>query len=863
MRSLVVFGRGGPRGPPAQPRYLSQAPPKLKYGIQSILKGNPFEILASIPEISYSEIQDNHESTTQFNSTQGSIVHQSEIPDSVLQENSSNYNETQEMRAPDLKNMSSEESGNDYTIAVRGRSKKQYFHKKIKQSTTFSRKLKESFLTSSLSKATIPMSETASPALDHHEPGQSQEPSPPNEQAPDLMEIEKGLLSGISQPDNLLSPDAPMDDVTAYPTPHEFDLSPEEENALLSHDMTSQPPGKSSLQKSLAANTIQPDIKRFFATSKTTNIPSVPSVPTDKGTHIGTFASAASTVSQSPVEPNVTSYPSLATQEHEHVRKVSIRTNAKLEITCRFKIRIEGGTCNLPLLVKQVVKLYRGVDSSLTVLPISDPNNDSLILDNEDSIPETEDELKKWVTYVIPHFNRVHFTMRFTIMKSLSSISGPIFAWMKLNRSYVKMDTIRSEKIVTLGFFEGFHPDFQSRDKFKQFCYNHIVSKNKNLDEFGIGDFSIYPRAVYIGSTVDKVTTRAMVIEVSADQSSPVLTALSSSLSGVYAGVTFVPFTKMDKDYQVILKMAMLKQNTFLHTIKRKQIKGLINPHQILQKKDGQELSFCQWLQSARDEMDEDSPIIQSVEETRYNSSSILYYQKHTEKVLTFCKNLKENMEEHFPPSAVTTVFTDTYAPMLPTLSRIISDEESTWASIIKRKYLPNPQDDDILHSPSNSLPPSKQRKSVYYGTTKTPTPLREDTHVQIARIPDTGSVDSLTSELSLKYQELEKQVKSLLQSQEQNQQDTKAYVDNSIAAMEETLNAQYQQNTDMIQKQISAMESNNTNQFSALTQTLNAVAGNMNILLSNFNLGNASSAALPKSTTTTAPVFAVGSGKH
>ena len=115
----------------------------------------------------------------------------------------------------------------------------------------------------------------------------------------------------------------------------------------------------------------------------------------------------------------------------------------------RFKIRIEGETCNLPLLVKQVMKLYRGVDSSFIILPIVDPKNDSYILDSEDLIPETEEELKRRVTYVVSHNERVHLTMRFSISKPLSGISGPIFSWMKLNRSYVKMDTIKSEKIST------------------------------------------------------------------------------------------------------------------------------------------------------------------------------------------------------------------------------------------------------------------------------------------------------------------------------------------------------------------------------------------------------------------------------
>ena len=446
-------------------------------------------------------------------------------------------------------------------------------------------------------------------------------------------------------------------------------------------------------------------------------------------------------------------------------------------------------------------------------------------------------------------------------MKSLHSISGPIFAWMKLNRSYVKMDTIRSEKIVTLGFFEGFHPDFQSRDDFKKFCLSHIKEKHSNLHNINLNDFSVYPRAVYVGSTMDKVTTRAMVIEVSAEISNQVLSSLSSSFSGMYTEVTFVPFTKMNEDYQVILKMAMLKQNKFLHSIKRKQIKGLIHPNMLLQRKDGQQTSLCQWLQSARDESNMETQIIRSVEAIRYSSCNILYFAPHAERVLDLCKNLKENMEDHFPQSEIEKVFTDTYSPLPATLSRIITDEETKWANIIKRKYLPNPQDDILDPTERHSDPPSKLRKSVYYGTTKTPSSLREDTHVVVDKAPDSISVGTFNSDLSVKYQELEKQLQTLIASQEQDKNDTKTYVDNSIAAMEETLTIQFKNNTDTIQQQISTLETNNFNQFSLMTQTLNNVAGNVNLLLSSFNINEKSPS--PSSTTIPATGNAEDSGKH
>ena len=862
MRTRVVFGRGGPRGPPKTPHYLSLSPPVLPFGIESILSGNRFKVLASIHEKIDTELSPTQDDELNFTYKEDSVVRKKRVPNSILQHFSPKDQPLQLSPAPDFQN---HDSRTTYTTIVRGRPKSQFFHKKAKKSSKrFVQKLKESLL---------PLPDSQKPKMDETftpskvstvdvDRGQEQVTATitPVKDV-DMCSDDDIYSTGGPTSDDLTPPDDIMDASEQFDDdPNEFHLTEEEKKEFFTDDINPPPSKKTSLQSSLATATIQPNIKRFFSTTNTTNIPSVPKVPTNVATNVGTFTSVANTT-RPELQKNMSSYPTISDQNTD-VQKVPVQSVSKREITCRFKIRIEGGTCNLPLLVKQVVKLYRGVDPSLTVLPIENPEDDSLILDSEDSIPETESALKKWVTSVIPYHERVHFTMRFSLIKTLNVISGPIFSWMKLNRSYVKMDTIRSEKIVTLGFFEGFHPDFQSRDKFKKYCLNHIKSKTTDLSSFSASDFSIYPRAVYVGSTMDKVTTRAMVIEVGVNQSNPVLLALSSTFSDMYSKVTFIPFTKMNEEYQVILKMAMLKQNKFLHTLKRKQIKGLINPHQMLKKKDGQDTSLCQWLQSARNETGPDSQLIQSVEETRYNTTSILYHENNSALVMSLCQNLRSNMEEHFPSSALDVVFTDTYSPTPLTVSRVITDTESTWANIIKRKYLPNPQEGNPPPQMTHSLPPSKFRKSVYYGTTKTPSSLREDTHVQVDKIPDSASISTVNSELSLKCNALEKQVQALIKSQEQQSRDTRTYVDESIATMEENLNVQIQNNTNSLQQQISTMETTNNNQLSTLAQTLNAVAGNVNLLLSSFNL-NGSPTMNGESTATNAHMLADGSGKH
>ena len=220
-------------------------------------------------------------------------------------------------------------------------------------------------------------------------------------------------------------------------------------------------------------------------------------------------------------------------------------------------------------------------------------------------------------------------------------------------------------------------------------------------------------------------------------------------------------------------------------------------------------------------------------------------------------------MAQHFPPSSLEVVFTASYSNMPNNFSRIISQEEATWASIIKRKYLPNPVDNLIQAIDTPTDPPNKFRKSVYYGTTKKPSPLREDTHAQEnASTTETETISSMQSELSMRYHDLEQKLQTFMLSQDTINNETKTYVDNSIVTLEENLNLRIQQNTDTIQNQISTLENNHNNQFSILAQTLNSVAGNVNALLDNFN-SNTSSSVNSVSTTITTQESVSDSGKH
>jgi len=423
-------------------------PPSLPYGIGSLLKGNRFEILASILENGPSENLDHSSPEVSSLVSKNSVLDMPKIPDSNIDHTPPRNLHVQNCPAPKLNNIGDLSSSTSYTKKLRGRSKLNYFNKGVKSSQIFTKKLKESF--STVSNLSPQVRNKQHPIQNHSKQMAGNEhPTPVSITLKDPIHSHDNSDMEIDDPDR--NPPFNDDQLPLYPEDQpqtqddssddtmannkdpmrdsDFSLTPDEEKALL-EDLPS-PTRPSPSRDSTSPRIIQPDIKRFFSMKNTANLPSVPTVSPDTATNVGTFTCV--TPRKIPeMSPDFSSPPTINEQNIEF-NKVPVQTVSKREVTCRFKIRITGGTCNLPLLVKQVVKLYRGVDTTLSILPIANPNDDALILDHEDSIPESEEELKQWVTSIISHHDRVHFTMRFSVTKTLSSISGPIFAWMKLN----------------------------------------------------------------------------------------------------------------------------------------------------------------------------------------------------------------------------------------------------------------------------------------------------------------------------------------------------------------------------------------------------------------------------------------------
>ena len=513
---------------------------------------------------------------------------------------------------------------------------------------------------------------------------------------------------------------------------------------------------------------------------------------------------------------NMSTFPTIK-EQNEIASKVPVREITKNVIMCRFKCKIEGNSCNLGLVVKQVVKLFRSADTALQIMPMK--NNDcDKIIDHEDSLPTTKDELEEWVTNVNTFGGKIHFTMKMTTIKTIKAISGPVFDWMKKNKCYVKIDKINSDKIATAGFFEGFHPDFQNREEFKEYLKKTICSKT-HLDDI---ELSVYPRAVYIGAGIEKIESRAVVIEVAANNVQYVLQAFSDQFEGNYEKVTFVPFLKVDDDYKQILQQAMKIQNKMLHSIKRKNVRGLLNIGEKLIMKDGKQQSIREWLLSAKHSGTNNS-IITAVENAHYNTSNILFDGRDEKCVTELIHNIREQIGIYFSDESAKKVLSSELNFNISTenKSRDLANSDLSWCEMIKRKYLGNPQcsNDNIDSNININAPPTKQRKTIYYGSVTAPNKLYTESNQMEFASENNKSNESYNSSSKLeKIDELEKKVEKYMnelnngktttsQHSYITQENVETMIKESLTTVEEKLYQKVQEQNNVMNEKFKSIE--------------------------------------------------------
>ena len=564
-----------------------------------------------------------------------------------------------------------------------------------------------------------------------------------------------------------------------------------------------------------------------------------PTLTKPAATNVGMFTSIATPTSQ----PNLAAPPSIAQQNSTGTMKV--RQVTKNIITFRYRLKVSQSSCNLPFMVKQVTKMLREIDPSIHILPFGSSNCNH-VLDHEDNLPTEENSLKTWVKEISTWKDRLQFTMKYGFVKELDALKGPVFAWMKANSSYVKLDQIDSESITCVGFFEGLHPDFRNRELFKKHCQTHLSTYMQNIDPNFSCKLSIFPRGVYAGAGINKKETRGVVMEVASSVSDTILQAFSQPFQGLYSDITFIPFTKTDDTYSSTLSSIITHQNTMLHSTRRKVLPELQNLYDTITTKDGRSTTLHEWLSSASDPSVPNEKLIKAIDLTTKNSVCILFHENHDPIITKLLQGMNLQLQQCFADSEISKVLDPTRKIAMNTPTRVISESEKTWVDLIKRKYSANPQSTDME---TLSTPPPKNRKVIYYGPSSKPSQMIENTFDQKPAEPDTSNESRLAN--------LEKSLEQLTSSQ--NEQ-----ISTSVNSLEQKLVLRINQNNDKMNARMSTIEngfSHMTNLFSknfeTITNKLDIIVNNKPTSLPGHTLST------PESTTAAASSPGLAGGKH
>lgn len=451
----------------------------------------------------------------------------------------------------------------------------------------------------------------------------------------------------------------------------------------------------------------------------------------------------------------------------------------KTTITCRFRIRLQQNMCHVPHIARQVANLVKKADAAMTILPFNTNDSANAVLDSPDLLPNDEEAIKTWVTNAYTYRDNINFSMRFSVLKTFKFITNALFPWMSKNNSFVKMDKIKAEKIVTVGFFTKFHPEFHNRDDFKSFCKKHVQDMTENNLQ---DDISVYPRSVYAGIGINKITSRVCVLECAVDDAPAITEAFAGTLPDPYEKLTFVPFTKVDESYTGMLRAALIEQNQFLNSMRRLVIHGLTNISTSIVTKEQQVLTPQKWILQVKYE---DVPIITAVERNSTSATNIIYDVCHEAQVQELFSSFSSALKTNFEENVIVNFFSEVEKPV-QIRSRAVSMREKNYLEVLKRRY-GNPQDGLTTHI----TPPPQRRKTMTYGEAmRTPT---MSAHPDFEEVNTSQSVEARLKALEDKMKNPSTDSESLSQDS-MTTTSVQALIQTSVESMGNTLRGEMTQ---------------------------------------------------------------------
>ena len=383
-----------------------------------------------------------------------------------------------------------------------------------------------------------------------------------------------------------------------------------------------------------------------------------------------------------------------------------------------FNVRVAYGLKHrghhTPTDVKAFVKLLLSIDSNIKILPFESQNDnkqDHDVITNEEDLPETQDQLKKWaVDLEVSHNNKLHFGMRMSSTLTFAELRRHLFSWCTKTKSFVKFDNINSTKIFGVGWILGVHPSFHNRNTLKSVLF-------KNAPDL-IEKVTIYPRRVWADSTAttQRVISNAIVIDGCFFARHRIIQhVLSFKWSGSYQNATFIPFKLSENFTAAHRQKAMQEQNVYLRDMWSKTVSVKNSTGLLKCKESGRNYSFITWLQLCEVH---GKRVLQSVEYIDTDRIKILYHKDNEYHVCNMLTHMFPALEKQFGEEKATMLLGNKQEQMQQIKTKSM---EHSYADIAAKNVMQrgNPQEDAI------NAPP-KIKFNSYYGKNSQPSNVKE-----------------------------------------------------------------------------------------------------------------------------------------
>ena len=370
----------------------------------------------------------------------------------------------------------------------------------------------------------------------------------------------------------------------------------------------------------------------------------------------------------------------------------------KHSYTARFRIHVDG-IANVGFILKQMFQLWREVDRATIFHEFLDEKNLDTVIDHENRVPNNEPELRKYMAGLRETRNNMFFSVRISGEATLRQIKSAVTPWLLRHRSRVDFDMLKAERISTIGFFSGIHPDYYNRTIFKG-ALNELLLMNKVQTEI-----NVYPRKLWTTHNEKQIATRALVIEVPLEERENVTEILINHQHEAYPNAEYVPFSSIsDETYSEVMTSIFQAQNNYLHTRDKKVIYGINNAQTTYEMKDGSFSTFQEWVETINFN---NETFIESCELGASNSLHVIFDKIHEKTVRNlFGTDFKALAAQFFHDSSLDQIFHPTDFRMA--IGRNFSNAEMTYAEKLKRKYATLTQNGSVKEQNLAHGPPTK-----------------------------------------------------------------------------------------------------------------------------------------------------------